>query len=751
MPGSPLSVFVQRLGAAAGRAGAGRTDGELLTDFLSRRDADALAALVSRHAPMVWGVCRRVLRDPHDAEDAFQATFLVLARKAGTVVPREAVANWLHGVARQTAVRMRSAAARRGRREVQADRLPEPAVAEARDEELLSRLDEELGRLPERLRALVVLCDLEGHTRKEAARRLGCPEGTVASGLARARGLLARRMARRGLAASGGWLAALSHSASAGVPAAAVTSAIRVATLSAAGSAAGATSGPVAALTQGVLRAMFLKKITTTAAGAILALGVAVTAGGGALAHLARAVGPRETAEGPPPEPVADAPVPEAKPKEDKDVLRGTWHVVEAQAGGKHQAIETSKDQVWDFTDDRLVINYDDTSRREMSFRIDPKQKPKAIDLFPTDEREKGYVFRGIYELGGDRLRLYYGRGVAADTKRPERFDPAGADRGMRSFVLKRAPDGEAFTAWGEEAGGLRAGLGLLPGARRAYRHGEAVTLVVRVRNVGKKAVTFGYVRQFLDENRPAVTDAGGRGLTQAGTSMLGVHGPTEVTLEAGREVVLGTRLHGASGSPHTLLPVGSGAKAGTKEWPLFVGTGKVSLRYGRVLGNSSSGFITLDPALGKLATGTLELEVEEAPKGKAECLTPEEAVRAASDPTRLKGFNAAKPWVEFKVEAVTGANGVRVVGASGDAAVGGVGLRSETPPDGNLVRFGAVLTAHATRQLSRAGVRDLDKHFRGKTVRVTGTLSRDDLRIFGRPTEVEVVVDDLGQLEVVD
>ncbi|MEO2088084.1 MAG: sigma-70 family RNA polymerase sigma factor, partial [Gemmataceae bacterium] len=179
MPSRSLSVVVQHL-RAAGRDGAGRTDGELLTHFLSRGDEDALAALVERHAPMVWGVCRRVLRNPLDAEDAFQATFLVLVQKAETVVPREMVANWLHGVARQTAVRLRATAAKRGWREVQMDVMPEPAVTETRDEELLSGLDEELGRLPERCRALIVLCDLEGHTRKEVARQLGCPEGTVA-------------------------------------------------------------------------------------------------------------------------------------------------------------------------------------------------------------------------------------------------------------------------------------------------------------------------------------------------------------------------------------------------------------------------------------------------------------------------------------------------------------------------------------------------------------------------------------------
>jgi len=281
MPSSPLSVVVRQLCTAAGRDGAGRTDGELLTHFLSRRDEDALAALVERHAPMVWGVCCRILRNPHDAEDAFQATFLVLVQKAATVVPREVVANWLYGVARQTAVRLRATAAKRGWREMQMNEMPEPAVVEARDEELLSLLDQELSRLPERFRALIVLSDLEGHTRKEVARQLGCPEGTVASGLVRARELLAKRLTRHGLAVSGGSLAAiLSHSvASAVVPPTVVTSTINLATLLAAGNAAGVISGPVATLTHGVLKMMFLKKIMTTAV-AVLALGVAVITGG---------------------------------------------------------------------------------------------------------------------------------------------------------------------------------------------------------------------------------------------------------------------------------------------------------------------------------------------------------------------------------------------------------------------------------------------------------------------------------------
>src|SRR6476646_9706971 len=125
MPTSPLNVVIQHLRAELRPDGDGRTDGELLARFVRSRDEDALAALVRRHASMVWGVCRRLLNH-HDAEDAFQATFLVLVRKA-TSVPEHAVANWLYGVARQTAVRLRATAAKRGRREAQVVYMPEPA------------------------------------------------------------------------------------------------------------------------------------------------------------------------------------------------------------------------------------------------------------------------------------------------------------------------------------------------------------------------------------------------------------------------------------------------------------------------------------------------------------------------------------------------------------------------------------------------------------------------------------------------
>src|ERR1700737_3215513 len=129
MPSSPLSVFIHQLRAGAERNGAGETDGELLTRFLSHRDDDAITALVRRHAPMVWGVCRRLLRHEQDAEDAFQATFLVLARKAASVVPRSQVGNWLYGVAHQTARKARATRAKRQARERPAA-APEPVATE---------------------------------------------------------------------------------------------------------------------------------------------------------------------------------------------------------------------------------------------------------------------------------------------------------------------------------------------------------------------------------------------------------------------------------------------------------------------------------------------------------------------------------------------------------------------------------------------------------------------------------------------
>jgi RNA polymerase sigma factor (sigma-70 family) len=270
MATSPLSEVILHLRRAVLlRDGAGLTDGQLLEDFISRRDGSALAALVRRHGPMVWAVCRRLLRH-HDAEDAFQTTFLVLARRAPSIVPREMVGNWLYGVAHRTALKARATAARRRERETPLTELPEPPAAEQGPwRDLRSLLDDELSRLPDRYRAPIVLCDLEGRTRKEAARQLGVPEGTVAGRLARGRALLAKRLARHGLALSGGALAAVlaPGAASGDVPASVVSSTIKAANLVAAGGAAGVISAEVAALTEGVLKTMLPTSLKIATAG----------------------------------------------------------------------------------------------------------------------------------------------------------------------------------------------------------------------------------------------------------------------------------------------------------------------------------------------------------------------------------------------------------------------------------------------------------------------------------------------------
>src|SRR5262245_35974093 len=191
-----LTAVLDRLRQAALRhGGAGLTDSELLERFVARRDEAAFEALVRRHGPMVLGVCRRILRHEADAEDAFQATFLVLAVKAPCVRPREMVGNWLHGVARNTALKAKAMKLRRGEVERQAGARPGHRHAEDTGA-LLAVLDEELSALPEKYRVPLILCELEGRTIQEVARQLDWPQGTVATRLARGRALLAGRLAR---------------------------------------------------------------------------------------------------------------------------------------------------------------------------------------------------------------------------------------------------------------------------------------------------------------------------------------------------------------------------------------------------------------------------------------------------------------------------------------------------------------------------------------------------------------------------
>jgi RNA polymerase sigma factor (sigma-70 family) len=254
-------------------AGGSRTDAELLECFLSGRDGIAESAfnvLVERHGAMVLGVCRRVLTDPNDADDAFQVTFIVLARKAATINRRESLGNWLYGVAYRTALQARTRASRRRAKERQVRPMSHANSVDAPGaDDWLTILDEELDRLPERYRAPLVLCELEGRSRREVANLLGLPEGTVSSRLARGRGLLRDRLGRRGVAVSVGALIAVleSNSIAAIVPAILATDTLRAAMQIAAGHAAtDCLSASAAGLWEGVLKMMLLTKLKVTAA-----------------------------------------------------------------------------------------------------------------------------------------------------------------------------------------------------------------------------------------------------------------------------------------------------------------------------------------------------------------------------------------------------------------------------------------------------------------------------------------------------
>ncbi|HEV3163608.1 MAG TPA: sigma-70 family RNA polymerase sigma factor, partial [Isosphaeraceae bacterium] len=258
-------------------------DGQLLDRFAAQRGEAAelaFAALAERHGAMVLRVCRAVLRDSHDAEDAFQATFLVLARKAGSLRVGDSLGPWLHAVAYRTASCSRSASARRRKHEQRAAEMRSRRVSGQVWDDLAEVLHQEIGRLPTSNRAAVVLCDLEGLTQEAAAQQLGWPVGTLQSRLARGRARLRSRLIRLGLAPSVGLSSLLAAgSARAAVPAGLVGSTARAAMITVAGTAVGTVPAAVLSLTEGVLINMFLRKMKAIAAVAISVGALSVGAG----------------------------------------------------------------------------------------------------------------------------------------------------------------------------------------------------------------------------------------------------------------------------------------------------------------------------------------------------------------------------------------------------------------------------------------------------------------------------------------
>jgi RNA polymerase sigma factor (sigma-70 family) len=306
-------------------------DAELLQRLVSGRDEAAFTALFSRHGPLVLGTCRRILWHDADVEDAFQATFLVLLRKAPGISQRKALSGWLHKVATRTACLARKRAYTRRCHE-QASARPADAAVSSADPlaHVGSVLDEEVNRLPEKYRLPVVLCYLQGQTNAEAARLLGCPTGTVFSRLATARERLRQRLTRRGVSASA--LALVLTPA--GVP-----EALAAATVQALAGTGTAIAPPgVVMLVEGVLRSMALENIQKAAVPLLIVLGL--------LAVGVALLGGRVEGDGPPTAPKAPAQRPTEAATDPAERFVGTWERHD-QFGGEQVWKITRRDGQW--------------------------------------------------------------------------------------------------------------------------------------------------------------------------------------------------------------------------------------------------------------------------------------------------------------------------------------------------------------------------------------------------------------------
>ncbi len=364
-------------------------DADLLGRFVQDRDASAFEALVRRHGPMVLGVCRRALGNTPDADDAFQAVWLVLVRKARSISPRGKVGNWLYGVAARTATHTRSKNARRFAAQRELPDVPDPRPANHDATELATAVDAELTRLPDRYRAAVVLCELEGRSLKDAAEQIGVPLGTLASRLSRGRALLAARLKARGFAAAvvAGWFA------TAMVPVSARLTELTVSLLKV---------GPqevaqsVSELTRGVLSIMLANKLKSIGQ-TVLAVALAV----GAVVWVATA-GAQPTP--PPPTPPQSGPPTEHKGDEfagrlDPRLPRQPWE-------------EAAWDKLW--RDEPYA------SRGVLEFAASPKA---AVAFFGAKlkplKTDKAAVTKWIADLDSDKDDVWNPAYIALDY-----FDP---------------------------------------------------------------------------------------------------------------------------------------------------------------------------------------------------------------------------------------------------------------------------------------------------------------------------------------
>ncbi len=331
MAGRPTGAVVKQFQVLFDHGAIGAlSDGQLLQRFIEQRDEAAevaFAALVARHGPMVLRLCRQVIGDEHEAQDAAQTVFIILARRAGSIQRHDSMASWLYRVARRIATRARVAAARRREVEWQGCLVAAQHGDDAGQTCPQPELYEELDRLPERYRAPLVLCLLEGLTHDEAARRLRCPVRTVETRLLRGRARLRERLVRRGLVPSA-VLAAATLGATAALPAAWTTRTIRAVIAFTTGhlAAVGIASAPALVLAEGVLNTMFLKKLGMVATSVVILGGFVVAGGLWARPEAAR------TSPAPLPPSALPAAVPPKSNPPEREPLHPDLFVVQAKA-----------------------------------------------------------------------------------------------------------------------------------------------------------------------------------------------------------------------------------------------------------------------------------------------------------------------------------------------------------------------------------------------------------------------------------
>ncbi len=383
MAGRPLDTLIPYLRRVVpGGAAGGLTDAQLLERFVRARDEAAFEVLVWRHGAMVHNVCLRVLRRTHDAEDAFQATFLVFARKASSVGRRASVGSWLYKVAYRIALRARTATLRQP-----AGPLPDTTAPAPFDSlfcrELRSALDEEVGRLPEKYRTAFELCELEGRTAEAVGRALGCPRATVATRLARARVLLRRRLARRGFEPA---MSSVSPP-SAALPAALVDSAVRAVRFGTAEKAvaAGVVSARAATLAQGALTTMSVTKLIL-----VTAFVLTLSLFGAVVLHQARGVEPPQTGR-----PVA----PPLATKEPAVVLR--WRFEKDQPFEQELTTTTSQDMT--IQDNKV----NQTQAQTFYFRWTPFREARGDWLL----QEKILGVKMDLDIGGNKIQFDSSKG----------------------------------------------------------------------------------------------------------------------------------------------------------------------------------------------------------------------------------------------------------------------------------------------------------------------------------------------------